>query len=347
MAIFIGSRLFARGCNGLKEVPSGSAVCSRCWKLQCTLRRMAWRLKRRPAQNEEHRLLYTAKANLSKTDREKKEELMKRRRSGKDKKMRAELAKAKRALERAKKFVPRYPEDRNAVASIVSHLDAETDKIKNPICRWSTGEGDAICGHRAESCQQLLGHVNNVHISKQKNPALEPLDKEYFCCWRSCTRRRPFGTWKTIYEHLKDHTGTSETEQQVNILRNQMINANRSRPGRRHIAAAKELALAKYRGRKSWKLACEYAALPMISGKTIRAIKNAGYVTTGIDVATIERMARIAATRPYVRHGILIVDEVRTMMVQCFHTVYNLKIFIGLYPSVLLVPQWIEDHLRM
>lgn len=310
---FVGNRLFARECNG-RKMESEKFRCWHCFKALKSLQFMRYRLRKRPTTGttESNRLLYSKIGLLSVSDLKRKARLCKIDRDGRKRKRNDELDKLRRRLREAAAFVPIHEENRSAVLSIVTYLNAETERHRHPKCGWFDGDG-ARCEFEAVSADRLLNHVNNIHMVEQKksNALLEPLKRSYRCCWNTCRRRQPFKTWKNVYNHLKEHTGSAETKRLLEVVRNQLVNAGRSLSGRRYVQVAKDLALAKYRSRKSWQLSREYSGLPMISGATIRRLKNMDEVTTGIWVETLARMNKIAETRPFVRHGILICDEVK------------------------------------
>lgn len=308
---FSSNRLFGRKCNGIKE-KSSQRRCFACQTTASAMTGMIWRAKNKPAISEETRLIKSGIKRLSATDRLAKAKLLKRGRDERREKMRAQLKKLKLELQRVEKFVPKDMENRAAVQNLVTHLDRETERVKRPICRWAIGEDQ--CGHVASSCLRLLTHVVNVHISQQRDvnrqSEIAPADRRYVCKWNNCSRRSPFRNWNLIFRHAKDHTGSIENVQRLDILRNQLINSSKSKTGRRYCEAAKLVGLAHYRSRKSWELACSYSPLPIIGGRSIRKIKNGGRVTSGIDAETLATMDRIAQNKPYLRHGILVFDEV-------------------------------------
>src|SRR6185437_15715360 len=97
----------------------------------------------------------------------------------------------------------------------------------------------------------------SVHIRSQfdqcKRLELQPLDRKYFCYWDGCKRKAPYRKRLDLFNHLKNHVGSSKTTRRLLVTREQLINMGRAPTGRRWSDEAKAMSLENYHSRKTWK----------------------------------------------------------------------------------------------
>lgn len=83
----------------------------------------------------------------------------------------------------------------NSVSSHQSHSQIKEELSDPHICLW---EG---CGMTFDQLEDLVQHIENVHIEKGKS-------EDFTCLWQSCIRRRkPFNARYKLLIHMRIHSG--------------------------------------------------------------------------------------------------------------------------------------------
>ncbi|GAO14415.1 hypothetical protein UVI_02055380 [Ustilaginoidea virens] len=70
------------------------------------------------------------------------------------------------------------------------------------LCRWVTGNNNAICGRRFENDEQLQKHCKHDHLKQ-----LKKMGGGFRCGWASCTRDTCFTQRSKVERHMQVHTG--------------------------------------------------------------------------------------------------------------------------------------------
>ena len=83
----------------------------------------------------------------------------------------------------------------NSASSHQSHSQIKEELSDPHICLW---EG---CGMTCDQLEDLVQHIENVHIEKGKS-------EDFTCLWQSCIRRRkPFNARYKLLIHMRIHSG--------------------------------------------------------------------------------------------------------------------------------------------
>lgn len=299
-------------CKGIKK--SDRLACTPCRKRRKALTDLELRSEYRPS-TKRRRLLFSGSHLLTTPEKNEKSELLRKERKQLSEQARKGQRRTKRLELELSNYRPSDPEIRKAVKATKKFLEERREKLIQPKCKWILDNGQQ-CEHWGVNFTliNLRDHVFESHLRPQKvaNALVEPYDRQYFCKWFGCRRKKPYSNFKTVVQHvMKEHVGDMEQLHSYKMMVNMAINSARQPSGRRYGAMSKTVCSANYRSQASWKRARALWNGTLPSVQTMLKIKNEGGVQSGIDYVTIWDYSRSTSERHDLRYGVLVFDEVR------------------------------------